>query len=79
MPGRDYKANQRIWGNNLKSNQGLSNAIVAILSAHAVAAYADAPGKTPSASNEIAEITVTRTATHGEYAGRTHCAAGADR
>src|SRR6266404_1107716 len=59
MPGRDYKANQRIWGNNLKSNQGLSNAIVAILSAHAVAAYADAPGKTPSASNEIAEITVT--------------------
>src|SRR6266403_982633 len=35
MPGRDYKANQRIWGNNLKSNQGLSNAIVAILSAHA--------------------------------------------
>src|SRR6266436_7505331 len=59
MPGRDYKANQRIWGNNLKSNQGLSNAIVAILSAHAVADYADAPGKTPSASNEIAEITVT--------------------
>src|SRR6266851_7958584 len=59
MPGRDYKANQRIWGNNLKSNQGLSNAIVAILSAHAAAAYADAPGKTPSATNEIGEITVT--------------------
>jgi len=57
--GSRLQANQRIWGNNLKSNQGLSNAIVAILSAHAVAAYADAPGKTPSASNEIAEITVT--------------------
>src|SRR5260370_17233848 len=59
MPGRDYKANQRIWGNNLKSNQGLSNAVMAILSAHAAAAYADAPGKTTPGSNEIGEITVT--------------------
>jgi len=36
----------------LKANQSLSNAIMAILSAHAAAAYADAPGKTPSAMNE---------------------------
>jgi iron complex outermembrane receptor protein len=43
----------------LKSNQGLSNAIMAILSAHAAAAYADVPGKTTPASNEIGEITVT--------------------
>src|SRR6202140_4338269 len=44
---------------NLKSTQRLSNAIMAILSAHAAAAYADAPGKAPPASNEIGEITVT--------------------
>src|ERR1700686_1418339 len=44
---------------NLKSTQRLSNAILAILSAHAAAACADAPSKAPPASNEIGEITVT--------------------
>ena len=39
----------------MKANQSLSNAIMAILSAHAAAAYADVPGKTREVTGVTAQ------------------------
>jgi iron complex outermembrane recepter protein len=59
MSIRKYKNIDTSGESNLKATLRLSNAILAILSSHAAGAYADDASKTPSASNEISEITVT--------------------